>query len=631
MKAQEVLKQYAAGKRNFRGVNLRGESFKEKTLSGADFSETDLRSTDFTGATLRGANFTGANCGLQKRWATFLTIFSWLLTAISGFLSIFCGLLVSFIFDPNLGNQIADWVSLPVIAIFLILMVDQEIRVVAVAVVVAGAGAVVGAVAVAGAAIGAVAAIGAGAGAYIGWRAMKGDPKDAWVRSFAITFAAIGGTSFHGADLTDADFTKATLKSTNMKEATLTRVRWYGAEMLDRVRPGDTYLQSTQLRQWLIGEGKDKNFNGQKLQGINLQGADLSDASFINANLNEANLQDANLVDAKLIQTQLDGTNFTRATLTGACIEDWGITRNTRFEGVKGDYVYQKLPTERNRDPNRMPPSQQGNFGENDLYIFITSVLDTLDLYHRHNINAGVALAVLKGLTEDYPVKFELVAIEKRGDSQYVMKLKMFGQASHFQVQREYYDRYEQTLLLYDPKMLMPDSENIVENIVAQIIQKPEENPGTHIENLHNRGIVIIGGMVIIGEEVDMSGDRNINTETYYEQSGNFGIGYMSGGEIKDNARVSGVINEAEKQNLADAAEEIQGLLEQLSETYPTTTSREKNIVVGEAVEQIESNFTRKSKVINALKAGGTEALREAIDHPLGNIFVATIEGWPDK
>jgi hypothetical protein len=101
----------------------------------------------------------------------------------------------------------------------------------------------------------------------------------------------------------------------------------------------------------------------------------------------------------------------------------------------------------------------------------------------------------------------------------------------------------------------------------------------------------------------------------------------VSGGEIKGNAKIAGVINEAEQQNLAEAAKEIQALLEQLSKTYPTTTSKEKSIVVGEAVDQIENNQTLKFKVINALRAFGIEALKEAIDHPLVNILVATIEG----
>ncbi len=105
-------------------------------------------------------------------------------------------------------------------------------------------------------------------------------------------------------------------------------------------------------------------------------------------------------------------------------------------------------------------------------------------------------------------------------------------------------------------------------------------------------------------------------------------MGSMSGGEIKGNAKIAGEINEAEKQNLADAATEIQQLLEQLSKNHPTSTTKEKMLVVVEAVALIEQNTTLKAKVINALKTGGTEAFKEAIDHPLVNILVASIEGW---
>ena len=105
---------------------------------------------------------------------------------------------------------------------------------------------------------------------------------------------------------------------------------------------------------------------------------------------------------------------------------------------------------------------------------------------------------------------------------------------------------------------------------------------------------------------------------------------YKNEGKVKTE-KLAGTINEAQQRNLAEAAAEIQSLLEQLSKTYPTTTSREKNIVVGEAVDRIENNPTLKAKVINALKAGSTEAFKEAIDHPLINILVATIEGWQQQ
>ena len=98
MKAEEVLKRYAVGERNFQRVNLRGQSFKGQNLSGADFSRADICSTNFTGATLRGVNFTGAKCGLRRRWAILLRIVSWLLVFVSAFFSIFSLYVVQFIF-----------------------------------------------------------------------------------------------------------------------------------------------------------------------------------------------------------------------------------------------------------------------------------------------------------------------------------------------------------------------------------------------------------------------------------------------------------------------------------------------------------------------------------------------------
>ncbi|NET83905.1 MAG: hypothetical protein F6J94_18865 [Moorea sp. SIO1F2] len=85
-----------------------------------------------------------------------------------------------------------------------------------------------------------------------------------------------------------------------------------------------------------------------------------------------------------------------------------------------------------------------------------------------------------------------------------------------------------------------------------------------------------------------------------------------------------------QKQNLAEAAAEIQQLLNQLSQTNATTTEIEKLTVVAKVAEQINSNPTLKAKVINALEAEGIDAFKEAIEHPLVNILIATIEGWTE-
>lgn len=85
-----------------------------------------------------------------------------------------------------------------------------------------------------------------------------------------------------------------------------------------------------------------------------------------------------------------------------------------------------------------------------------------------------------------------------------------------------------------------------------------------------------------------------------------------------------------QRQSLAEAAAEIQQLLQQLERSYPTNTPLEKQAVVTEALKRIESNPTLKARVVGALKAGGTEAIKELVDHPLIHILLAALEGWQE-
>jgi uncharacterized protein YjbI with pentapeptide repeats len=584
MKASEVLNRYAAGERNFQRLNLRGQSFKGQDLTGADFSEADIRSINFTNANLIGANFTGAKCGLQKRWAAFLTIFSWLLAGISGFLSMFAGAIVSIIFNNSfLKNQITTWVGLLVLVVFLIVIIHQGVGAVAfgfagavvgvsvgaaafqfagafagafvgiVSGVVAGAvagivaeivaGAVVVVVAVVGAIAGAVVFVKAFAGAitltgvYLGWRAMRGDPRDAWVRSFAIAIAATGGTSFRGADLTGANFTGAKLKSTDFRGATLIGIRWSRAKMLDRVRPGDTYLKSIQVRQWLIGKGLDKNFDGQKLQGINLQGANLSDASFIDANLSEANLQDTDLSRAKLVQTQLDQTDFTGATLTGACIEDWGITTKTQLDDIKCEYVFIHLPTEKDHEPCRKPDHESEVFKDGEFVDFIKPISHTLDLYHNQGVDSSAIAISWKQLAENNPdAELRLASMEVKGEDNLLLRLKTAPNADLSYLNAEYFETYHQLKALAESeykKLIVENNDRLqqLENMVKTALKDPD----FYAQNY------------LVLEDNQMSGDRNINLD-----QGNFNEEIQENSLEGNSHLITGNNNQATQQNRAD-------------------------------------------------------------------------------
>ena len=472
MKASVVLKRYALGERNFRSANLRGQSFKGQDLSGADFSDADLSkadfsdasiySTNFTGANLTGANFTGAKCGLQRRWIRLLTIIAWFLAGISGFVSIVVAAKFFPIFDnsSNFGDLILNLVCLIVVAILSKIFIRQEIGmatgalvigvvlialgvgIIPIAILAGIVGFIVGEMAVAvaepragfiallsavvgviagvaavveelGLATIAVAAVGVLVvkGVSDGWHEMKGKERDMWIHPLVVGFAAMGGTSFFGANLTDAIFTEAKLKSTDLRLANITRVRWYKATMLNRTLVGDTYLQYKKVRQWFIGEGKDKNFDRLNLRGVNFQGIkNLTDASFICTDLSETNLRDADLSGAKLVQTQLDRTDLTGATLTGAFIEGWRITPNTLLNGVKCNYIFMRLPPDKrpdwltlskaeseNSDPRCKPDN--GEFKGNDFANFIKLLVDTLDLYHNQDIDPREIVIARKKLS----------------------------------------------------------------------------------------------------------------------------------------------------------------------------------------------------------------------------------------
>ena len=86
-----------------------------------------------------------------------------------------------------------------------------------------------------------------------------------------------------------------------------------------------------------------------------------------------------------------------------------------------------------------------------------------------------------------------------------------------------------------------------------------------------------------------------------------------------------------QKQNLTEAAAEIQRLLEQLSKTHPTKTPQEKIIIAAELVDEIDNSPTLKQRLISGLKAGGVSALGSMLSHPAASIAIAALEGWQSE
>jgi len=469
-------------------------------------------------------------------------------------------------------------------------------------------------------------------GEYIGRRSLAGDKKDDWLRSLAMASCARGGTNFYEADLTNSDFTQALLQNTNFGEAILTRTCFYQARMLDCVRPGKSYLREADVRDLLVtGEGSGKNFDRQNLRGINLQAAKLVNSSFIGADFSEANLQDTDLSRANLVQTQLDGTDFTGATLTGAFIQDWGITSKTKFDGVRCEYIYMRQPTKDNPEPYRKPDNREEVFKDGDFGDFIQPIFDTLDLYHNQGVDPRAIAIAFKQLAEKNPnAELEIVAMEKRGQDKFLLRTKTASTANKSELSGEYFDNYNYLKSL-------PPEEQIKHFLTELKIKDNQINLQTNqILSYTNMISAALGRPSIQAENYNNHGDTMSQSpkkqSTFNMQNAQFGGGLVDADTVNAHQIGGNITNYTteQKQNLAQAAAEIQQLLTQLEQTNPTTTRAQKMAVVTKAVDEIEKNPTLKARVVGALKSGGVEALKEALDHPLVNVFIAAVDGWQD-
>ncbi len=115
----------------------------------------------------------------------------------------------------------------------------------------------------------------------------------------------------------------------------------------------------------------------------------------------------------------------------------------------------------------------------------------------------------------------------------------------------------------------------------------------------------------------NMTGNRNIHIG-----SGNYNE-RIEGDYIQGNYYAA-----SKQQNLAEAATEIQKLLEQLGKSYPTDTTLGKMQVAAETIKAIENNPMIAERVTSALKASSIQALAQLLNHPAASFVISALEDW---
>ena len=410
--------------------------------------------------------------------------------------------------------------------------------------------------------------------------------------------------NLEGANLKYSNLKYANLEGANLKYSNLKSVNLESAN-LKSINLESAKLDRPSLEYAIL--------KGAKLENINLSGADLEGFKFSGFNLSGFDFFGTVLFGVNLKRVQALATNFEGATLTGACIEDWNINSRTNLQNVKCDYIYLKEIYSEEQDKwifaDRVPHDSDKIFAPGEFTKRYQKILETVNLYFGEGIDWQVFLHSFQKLQEEEKIKIAdgereipiVQGIENTGDGSFVIKIGVSPDTDKGEIEKSFWQKYQPMLEAKD----------------KEIKFLHEEIRYKRIENTKLMGIV-----------ETMAEKDNSNYEikgNYYNQSGNIGIGHNENA-ISENAKVAGVINEAAQQDLAQAAGEIQQLLDQLSQTYPTKTTSEKMAVGTKLTEEIENNPTRWQKVINVIKAMGIEAVAEAVDNPIFNIAKAGIE-----
>ncbi len=406
-----------------------------------------------------------------------------------------------------------------------------------------------------------------------------------------------------------------------MRKANLTRTCWRDTEKLDRVRPGRSYLSNAQVRELVrTGKGQGGKFEHlDELRGINLQETNLTDASFIGSDLSRANLQNTDLFRAKLVQTLLEGADLTGATLTGAYIEDWGISSTTKMLQVKCDYIFMKLPTQKDPDPDRHPADTLTNFKPGEFASLVGILTDTVDLVFEHGIDWKAFLPTLQDLQVKYQDEnLSIAAIEKKPDGAFVVRLNVSPEANKGEIESQAKEIYEIKLAALEARYR---AELQAKDREIEIYKQQNVNMTNIVYTLANRPINVTSTAVSKSFAMNESTDKSRSFQVG-DVNGDFkpiGSPIMS-----DNVEISGTVAECINQLPASTDPTKPGIKEILSQlTQAISTSSDLDDEdKAEALEQVKILAEAGKKPNDgAMKKMAKTAIK---------ILKGTVSGLPD-
>jgi uncharacterized protein YjbI with pentapeptide repeats len=275
--------------------------------------------------------------------------------------------------------------------------------------------------------------------------------KEPFLRKVLWIVASFGGTSFLNLDLSNINLSGSKIANSDFRASKFYRTSLRGVTGLQYARVDDRYLDldRPKVQELLIfGQSRESDFQRVTLRGAYLQDANLQDLNFTEANLDSADCRNADLRRAIFIRTIATNIDFTHADLTGCCIKDWSINRQTVFTGINCDYIYQNYGEGR---PSERYPRDR-NFEPGEFESILNRVETSYEMVIHDRIDPlALSFTFQQFELDDSGLGLKLKGLEQRGDN-WIVKVGYQEGSSSQAVTSQVNRTYEDLRLLFETR-----------------------------------------------------------------------------------------------------------------------------------------------------------------------------------
>jgi Pentapeptide repeats (8 copies) len=423
------------------------------------------------------------------------------------------------------------------------------------------------------------------------------DFRSAKLNGARLNSICLASAKFHHADLGGANLSKSNLKFAEFIDSNLNKANLSGADL------SEVCLRKANLC--------DANLSKAILKSAILCLTNISHANLSKADLSFANLRNANLQNANLSETRALAANLASANLTGICIQDcWNINYKTNFDNVLCDYVYiskgygftfkERHPKNRNFQAGEF--TQQFQKASELKYYFFTNGI------------AEFSEFLTKIQQEHDDIVVDIQEIDPKNENEFRVGLEVLHEPNQENAKQINEQQLTLARINYEiqanHKLLELSKQQNAQ--LCEILRIAVQPPSINLSNISQKAKF-------------MSNAQEFNNNLQGANLANF-----ANQMCDNNARQQ--VNQhnysSGEKSLADAAQEIQALLDQLSRIYPTDTMAAKIDFAKEAIERINNDSSLSQRILSALRSGSISALEQCLNHPAASFVMSAMEDW---